>query len=169
MAIIVSDTSPLHYLALIDETHILPELFGRVIIPQQVFDELQQPNTPDAVKAFAKSLPTWLEVRSIQIPIDSSLFHLDKGEQEAITLAIEIQADALLIDETKGRRAAKLHGLRVVGVLGVLLDASLAGICELETAFDKLRQTNFRASESLYQQFIELYQQSDQKGENENA
>lgn len=169
MAIIVSDTSPLHYLALVDETHILPELFGRVIIPQQVFDELQQPNTPDVVKAFATSRPAWLEVRSIQMPIDGSLTYLDKGEQEAITLAIEIQADALLIDETEGRGAAKLHSLRVVGVLGVLLDAALAGICELETAFDKLKQTNFRASDRLYQQFIEFYEQSNKKGTNENA
>lgn len=157
MTLIVSDASPLHYLALIQEAHILPLLFGRVIIPQKVFDELQQPNTPGAVKAFAASLPSWLEIQNITTPIDASLSHLDRGEQEAITLAIEIQAETLLIDETKGRRAAKSHGLKTIGTLAILLDGATAGHCDLEKSFEKLRQTNFRATETLYQYFLELY------------
>ena len=159
MALIVSDTSPIHYLALIEETHILPALFGRVIIPQKVFEELQQPKTPQVVKDLAASRPSWLEIRAISIPIASALSHLDRGEQEAITLALEIQADTLLIDETKGRRAAKLHGLKIIGILGVLFAAAQAGLCELEDAYDKLKQTNFRASENLYEQFMEQYRQ----------
>lgn len=157
MTLIVSDASPLHYLALIQEAHILPLLFGRVIIPQKVFDELQQPNTPGAVKAFATSLPSWLEIQTITTPIDASLSHLDRGEQEAITLAIEIHAETLLIDETKGRRAAKSHGLKTIGTLAILLDGAAAGHCNLEKSFEKLRQTNFRATETLYQYFLELY------------
>ncbi|MGH9839449.1 MAG: DUF3368 domain-containing protein [Blastocatellia bacterium] len=162
MALIVSDTSPIHYLALIEETHIFPALFGRVIIPQKVFDELQQPKTPQAVKDLAVSRPPWIEVRAISTPIDSALSHLDRGEQEAITLALEIQASTLLIDETKGRRAAKLKGLKIIGILGVLFAAAEAGLCDLEDAFDKLKHTNFRASESLYQQFIMQYKQGKQ-------
>lgn len=165
MAIIVSDTSPIHYLALIGEAHILPALYGRVIIPRKVFDELQQPKTPQVVKAFASSLPTWVEVRSLSTPIAAGLSHLDGGEQEAITLAIEIQADTMLIDETKGRRAAKLHGLNVIGILGVLFDAAQAGLCNLPTSFEKLKQANFRAAESLYRNLIELYEQSVKAGQ----
>ena len=157
MTLIVSDASPLHYLALIQEAHILPLLFGRVIIPQKVFDELQQPNTPSAVKAFAASLPSWLEIRAVTTPIDGSLLHLDRGEQEAITLAIEIQPETLLIDETKGRRAAKSHGLKTIGTLAILLDGAIAGFCDLEKSFEILRQTNFRATEDLYQYFLGLY------------
>nr|MDQ3013252.1 DUF3368 domain-containing protein [Acidobacteriota bacterium] len=160
MAIIVSDTSPLHYLALIGEVHVLPGLYGRVIIPQKVFDELNQPGTPDAVKAFAASLPAWLEIRAISAPIAPTLAHLDRGEQEAITLAIEIHANTLLIDETKGRDAAVRHGLQIIGTLGVLYDAALDGLCDLEMAFDKLRLTNFHATERLYWHFLELYEKS---------
>jgi predicted nucleic acid-binding protein len=61
------------------------------------------------VKTFVSSLPSWLEIRAVTTPIDASLSHLDRGEQEAITLALEIQAEALLIDETKGRDALYQH------------------------------------------------------------
>lgn len=53
---------------------------------------------------------------------------LDPGETEAIALAVEIGADLLLIDERKGRREAKLLGLRTTGLLGVLLEAKKAGL-----------------------------------------
>lgn len=160
MALIVSDTSPLHYLARIGELHVLPVLYGRVIIPQKVFDELQQPSTPTAVKTIATSLPSWLEVRAITTPIDASLSHLDQGEQEAITLALEIQADTLLIDETKGRDAAELCGLGIIGTLGVLYSAADTGLCDLKKAFDNLKQTNFRATDALYQYFTDLYEKN---------
>jgi uncharacterized protein len=158
MTLIVSDASPLHYLALIGEVPILPSLYDHVIIPEKVFSELQQPTTPNIVKTIVSSRPSWIEVRAITTPIDASLFHLDRGEQEAITLAIEIQAGALLIDETEGRRSAKLHGLKVVGTLGVLYDAAIGGLCKLDEVFDKLKQTNFRATDDLYQQFINAYE-----------
>jgi uncharacterized protein len=76
------------------------------------------------VKTFVSSLPSWLEIRAVTTPIDASLSHLDQGEQEAITLALEIPAEALLINETKGRDAAELRGLRIIGTLGVLYSAA---------------------------------------------
>lgn len=160
MTLIVLDASPLNYLARIGEVHILPALYWRVVILQKVFDELQQPSTPAAVKTFATSLPPWLEIRAVTTPIDASLSHLDRGEQEAITLALEIQAEVLLIDETKGRDAAELCGLDIIGTLGVLYSAADAGLCDLKKAFDDLKQTNFRATDALYQYFIDLYDQN---------
>ena len=165
MTLIVSDTSPLHYLALIGEIQILPALYGRIIIPEKVFDELQQPHTPVIIKTLISALPSWLEVRSITTSIDASLSHLDRGEQEAITLAIELQADELLIDESNGRDAAEACGLKIIGTLGVLYDAAGDGLCDLEQAFEKLKQTNFRATEHLYQYFLELYEKSKQAEE----
>jgi predicted nucleic acid-binding protein len=61
--IIVADTTPIHYLSLIGEVEILKELFGRVIIPQAVFDELHRNRTPQLVKDWIDSQPAWLEVR----------------------------------------------------------------------------------------------------------
>ncbi len=160
MTIIISDTSPLHYLVLIGESQVLPALYVRIIIPQKVLEELRQPNTPAVVQAFANAPPSWLEVRTISSPPDSSLDNLDPGEREAIALALELQANTLLIDDLAGREAALLHGLEIVGTMGVLYAAAEAGLCELKDAFGKLRQTNFRASAALYQSFLDLIEQS---------
>ncbi len=157
MPLIISDASPIHYLTLIGETQILPALYARVIIPQKVYEEIRRPQTPLILRAFADALPSWIEVCAISTQIDISLLTLDQGEQEAITLALELKADALLIDESKGRDAARLHGLQVIGTMRVLYDAAGLGLCELEKAFERLRQTNFRASDALYDHFLALH------------
>jgi predicted nucleic acid-binding protein len=54
-------------------------------------------------------------------------FALDRGEMEAILLACQLQADVLLMDERRGREAARQRGLIVAGVLGELIHAKLAG------------------------------------------
>jgi predicted nucleic acid-binding protein len=82
--------------------------------------------------------------RSI-VPVEG----LHPGELAAIALAEELAADALLIDDRDGRRVAERRGVAVLGTLRVLADAAEHGFADLQTAFDRLRQTNFRASEQL--------------------
>jgi predicted nucleic acid-binding protein len=64
--IIVSDTSPLNYLILIGYQDVLPTLFGQIIIPQAVFDELSHAKTPAPVQKWLGTKPVWLEVRTSQ-------------------------------------------------------------------------------------------------------
>lgn len=66
MSIVVSDTSPLHYLILCGAESALPRLFTQVVIPPTVFRELQQPNTPAAVRQWAGSLPSWAAVQTLK-------------------------------------------------------------------------------------------------------
>lgn len=87
--IVVSDTSPINYLVLIDEIELLTQLFGQVIIPQAVLDELQKEGTPDVVKNWADNCPVWLNVRNAT-KIDQTIA-LGAGEREAISLAEEIR------------------------------------------------------------------------------
>lgn len=156
MTLIVSDTSPLNYLILIDQADILPALYGRVILPQAVFTELKKLETPKKVREWIATAPAWIEVAQITGAPDASLSGIDEGEREAITLALEIGADAILIDDDKGRKKARALGVQVLGTLRVLYDASTIDLCDLEDNFDRLRQTNFRADEKLYQHFLEL-------------
>jgi predicted nucleic acid-binding protein len=120
--IVVSNTSPLNYLILINVIEVLPKLYKQVFIPAKVLEELADPRSPQVVQAFAKSSPTWLIERT-PAHVDSSL-KLHAGEAHAIALALELKADRLLIDERRGYEAAKARGLHPIGILGVLYEAS---------------------------------------------
>ena len=75
--IIVADTSPINYLILIHEIDVLPKMYGSVLIPRTVRDELVQPSAPQLVRSWIEHLPIWFEVRNpLAIP-DPSLAKLD--------------------------------------------------------------------------------------------
>ncbi len=153
MSVVVSDTSPLHYLILCGAETILPRLFRQVVIPPTVFRELQQPNTPPPVREWASSLPTWISVqtpKTINLALD-----VDAGELEAICLAQEIHADAVLMDDRAGRNAAIHCGLAVVGTIGLLEQAAARGLIELPQAIGRLRQTNARLDAELIHAALE--------------
>ena len=103
------------------------------------------------------SLPAWLEVRTVSVPLDASLAYLDVGEREAIRLAQELEADALIMDEPAGREAAKQQGLRVIGTLRILYDAAEVGLCNLAQAYERLQHTTFRAHPDLYRALLDMH------------
>ena len=155
--IVVSDTSPLNYLVLIEGAGILPLLFGRVLAPPAVMVELRHPGTPPTVRAWAAAPPAWLEVRT-PTSVDPSL-SLGAGEAEAISLARELCADAILIDERKGIQAARQLGLFATGTLGVLELAAEKGFIALPEAVASLRQTNFRVFSHLLDEALQRNRQ----------
>jgi predicted nucleic acid-binding protein len=85
--IAVSDTSPLCYLILIDGIELLPQLYGRVMIPEAVFKELTALGTPVKVQSWIAHRPNWLEIQSVADEPDADLSRLDAGERAAIILA----------------------------------------------------------------------------------
>ena len=118
-----------------------------MVIPPTVFRELQQPNTPAPVRQWAAALPPWVAVqtpKTVNLTLD-----VDAGELEAICLAQEIHADAVLMDDRAGRSAAIHCGLAVVGTIGLLEQAAARGLIELPTALARLRQTNARLDPEL--------------------
>ena len=143
--IVVSDTSPLNYLILTDLDHLLPRLFGRIVIPQAVIDELISLRAPQKVKSWVDALPGWLEVLAA-LAIDPALSHLGPGEREAICLAERLGADLVLLDEAKAREVARQRGIAVVGTLAILDRAAAQGIVDLREALERLQRTTFRAS-----------------------
>jgi predicted nucleic acid-binding protein len=133
--IVVSDTSPINYLVLIELQDLLPKLFDRTLIPQAVHRELQSDVAPDAIKRFLAEAPDWLEVRPSP-EADATLQQLDSGEREVIALALSTTADSVLLDERKGRQAARERGLRVSGTLGVIRLAADQGLITLADALN---------------------------------
>jgi len=116
--IVVSDTSPITGLLRIGKAFLLFNLFGEVIIPEAVRDELLR---------FHRSLPSELKIHAVK-NAPMSLRGLDRGETEAILLAKELHADFLLIDEKDGRSIAIEEGLTPIGLAGVVIAAKKAGI-----------------------------------------
>lgn len=155
MQSIVADTTPLNYLVLIQAAEILPNLYRKVLIPPAVRAELAHANTPEIVRAWISQPPSWLEVVSLMQPVNSALSHLDAGEREAISLASELQAALLLMDERDGVTMARHRGLKVVGTLAALDIAAVRGLVDLQTMFDRLRDTTFRSPIRLMVSMLE--------------
>lgn len=157
--IVVSDTGPLNYLALIGHVEALPTLYEVVVIPKAVASELSRPSCPETVRALIESPPVWLRID--QAPeSDPDLRALGEGEQQAIALARTLHADLLLCDDRDARDAALRKNLRVIGTLGVLQEASQNGLLDLADALAKLRNTNFRVSKSLIARILEDHRRS---------
>lgn len=151
--IVISDTSCLNYLVLIDEITILYHLYRQVIIPPAVREELLRPQTPETVREWISDAPDWVKIIAVTEVME--LGDLGAGEQEAISLALEIDADIVLMDDYLARMEAEKHGLIVTGILGVLKDAAKANLLSLEEAFEKLKRTTFRVSASLLGSILE--------------
>lgn len=152
--IVVSDASPLNVLVRIGHVDILAPLFGSVLVPPAVEFELSHAGTPDVVRKWIAAHPTWLEVRTPS-KIDATLRIDDAGEVEAISLALELHADYLLVDDRKARRAATERGLSITGAVGVLELASARGLLELNDTFDRIRMTDFKVSERILREALE--------------
>ncbi len=103
--IVIADTSPINYLIRIDEIAVLPKIYGRVIVPPSVRDELRNAGAPESVRLWISKPPTWLEVRAPSRMPDSALLEadLDLGERDAMLLAQELGEDELIIDDMRGR------------------------------------------------------------------
>ena len=93
MRVVVSDTSPIRYLALIEQAELLKRMYGQVFIPDVVHRELQQKRTPGAVGAWMEAAPPWLhivrEFRRESEDLVSS--NIDRGERAAIAIAIDFE------------------------------------------------------------------------------
>ena len=82
--IVVSDTSPINYLILIEQINLLPELFGEIIIPQAVKIELSDLAAPDPVQTWINQSPEWLKIQLVDQRSDEELDLLDLGESATI-------------------------------------------------------------------------------------
>ncbi len=146
--IVVADTSPLNYLIVTGYDHLLPELFGVILVPPAVFEELSDPNAPEPVRGWIGRLPEWIHIHAA-VGVVPPIENLGQGEIEGIALAEALKADLVLIDDADAREEAEKRNLKVTGTLGVLRLAALQRIVDLPEAIAKLLATNFFVSPRL--------------------
>jgi predicted nucleic acid-binding protein len=156
--IVVSDTSPIRALQFLNLVPILANLFDRVYVPPAVRAELISP--PLQFEPIDLSGHDFVEFRAPSDADQVLVFRqtLEAGESEAIALAIELRANAVLIDESAGRRIASRYGLVPFGALGILLEAKRRGhIQQVRPLVDKLiDELGFFVSEKLKQEVLRL-------------
>jgi len=147
---VVSDTSTLCYLILIEEPRLLPELFTNIVIPPAVRDELAHLDAPMKVRDWIANPPVWLSVGDTPAGREAGeLQRLDPGEREAILLAEQMGADLLLLDDWKARELARSRGLPITGLIGVLDKAIQKSLVDPAIVVERLRATSFRISDRL--------------------
>ncbi len=155
MTTVVSDTSPLNYLVLIEAIDVLPKLFDVVLIPPAVYAELQHTRTPQIVLRWAAALPSWAKVQAPS-RVDAEI-GIGPGESEAISLAMELSIPAILIDERQGRMIAEKRGILPLGTINILYTAGLRDLIDFENAIEKLRRTSFRVGPKLVNDLVDRF------------
>ncbi len=150
--IVLSDTTAINYLVLTGYIEILPALFNEIVIPTAVQAELLHARTPDIVRQWIGQPPAWCSIRE---PARIEPIPLGLGEVEVISLAIEMKADLLLMDDRHALREAEARGLSVAGTLNVLQAAAQRDLLDLPTAIAKLQQTTFHISQELLDRAIQ--------------
>lgn len=134
-------------------------LFDKVLIPEAVSLELRsaQNRGLDLVDIFVVE---WIEVVPVSPSSKLTQFkkELDPGEAEAIALALEVNTDFILMDEKMGRAAAEREGLKIIGVLGVLVRAkSERLIPEVRPLMDQLRsEAEFWVADNTYRMILDF-------------
>lgn len=160
---IVSNTSPITNLAGIGQLDLLQRLYGTITIPQAVYNEMVGigRTVPGAIEV--QILP-WIETHSVTDlnQVVSLRTILAQGEAEAIVLALELNAEFLIIDEKPGRTIAKQYEINIIGVLGVLLEAKRQGlIVTVKPLMDQLiNQVDFWVSRQVYETVLQTADES---------
>lgn len=152
--VVVSDISSISNLIQIGLIELLRDLYGEVLITPAVQRELYRIDT----QVILLEKLSWIKVQAPenQKMVLELLGKLDLGEAESIVLALETQADLVIIDEYAGRQIALELGLRITGLLGVLIQAKkLDRISEVSKYVQDLKRVGFRLNQNLIQSVLE--------------
>ena len=151
---VVSNTSPLLNLAIINRLYLIHEQFSNIFIPPAVLAELRVDEKLPGSEILSDAIKSgWIQLKELKnhAMVEILCRDLDRGEAEAIVLALELKSKWLLLDERDARKIGKSLGLHVTGILGILLRAVKdQKLSSIEPVIGKLiTQCGFRISDNL--------------------
>lgn len=153
--ILVADSSALIALSVMDALPLLDQLFGRVVVPPAVYQEVtDNPTLPEA-----KPLLDYLADKVLPLLNDSDVILIDaygdQGEIEAMHLYKRLNADRLLIDDARGRKVALVNNIAIIGSIGILLLAKQKGLLDvIKPKLSLLEQSNVYVTASLIEKAL---------------
>ena len=146
--IVVTDSTVLIGLAKLGRLTLLKEIFSKISIPEEVFKEAVERGKDKSGSDLIRE-SSWIEKRTVKDKRQVNFLtgNLDRGEAEVLVLAGEIEADLILLDEGKARKAATIAGFHVMGLLGLFILAKNIGLIhEVRPLINELMAKNFRLS-----------------------
>ena len=157
---VVSNSTALIFLAKINKLNLLRDIFGKIIIPEEVYFEV-------AVKGCGRpgseeirlAIKDWIIVKKVRNKELKKLLSLilDEGEAACIALALEIKADYVILDDLMARKIAGSLELNIIGTIGIILLAKkLKLIDNPKSIILSLRRAGFWLSENLLKKVLEL-------------
>jgi uncharacterized protein len=149
--IVVTDSTVLIGLAKIGKLDLLRKIFSKVYIPQEVFKEVVEKGKGKPGSQLIKEAP-WIETKPIvdKVQVYFLMASLEKGEAEVLTLAKEMKADLILLDEEKARKSAIIAGFEVIGLIGLFIVAKNLGLLkEVRSSIEELKTKRFRVSDKI--------------------
>jgi len=142
---IIGDSSALVALSIMDRLDLLESIFGKVYVPQAVYDEVTISYKPQSLK-----LKNYLKDKIITVDLNIVQMGLGQGELEAIALYKHLNSDFLLIDDRRAKKFAQLNSVNVIGSLGVMILAKERGLITLiRDDVEKLISSDVFISENL--------------------
>lgn len=160
--IVVSNTSPITSLAAIGYLNLLHDIYGTIIIPLAVYEEMTGLGYA-VLGTIEVQTVSWIEKRELKdrLLLKELQKELHRGESETIALAISLNADRVIIDENPGRKKAISLGLNVIGILGVLLIAKKRRLISIIQPLidDLLIKAGFRVNQRLYLDILKSAQE----------
>lgn len=162
--IVVSDTTPIISLLKINRLNLLEKLFGEVLIPNSVYEELTADKRFIEEEKIVKAA-SYIKAVSVSNPEAVRILRmatgLDQGESEAIVLTDEWKADILLMDEAKGRTISGQMGITIMGTIGILISAYEDKLITSEEAIkciDNLQKSGRHIGERYYRMLLDKLQ-----------
>jgi len=142
---IIGDSSALVALSIMDRLDLLESIFGKVYVPQAVYDEVTISYKPQSLK-----LKNYLKDKIATVDLNITQMGLGQGELEAIALYKHLNSDFLLIDDRRAKKFAQLNSVNVIGSLGVMILAKERGLITLiRDDVEKLISSDVFISENL--------------------
>ena len=160
MELVVSDTTPLHYLILIGRETILEKLYGSIMVSPAVLDELTHPSAPAAISTWAANPPSWISVAT-PIAIPDRFDSLDAGERHDLGLAKERNASWVLLDDKVARRFAEREMLKPKGTLGIVADAARSNLLDFAHTVEDLQRTSMHLDSALVSEIIHQFHRNE--------
>lgn len=159
MCKVIVNSTPLISLGRINRLELLQKVYGKICIPQAVYDEICEKD--DTASALLKTYPAWIKVVKIKDETARRWFpvSLHDGEVEVMILADELGGRQVVIDDLPARKhAIRLFGReKVLGTLGTLIIAKRMGLIdEVGTLIEDLKKAGIRYSDAAVQTALKM-------------